>query len=170
MEVKDIIGDLPSKGSNGRRRLEEITYAVLHHDAQIAPESYDPLSRYRAEAAYHIKKGWKRLGYTFKVARDGQVYQCSPLEEIAYHAGNSTYIRNSVGICLDGSFDKQNPSVAQMDALRDLLDWLTERRPDIPKLVRNKIKYHREVRFPPLSTFCPGPQVIDFVKAYRAKS
>jgi len=161
-------GELPSKGSNGRRPLAAIKYAVVHHDAVLAPESYDPISRYHAEATYHVSKGWGRIGYAFKVARDGRIYQLNPLEEIAYHAGNSAYNRNSIGICLDGDFSKQQPSVPQMSALRELLDWLTGQRPDLPLLVRKTIRYHREVRWPPLSTFCPGPVVSDFVKRYRA--
>lgn len=167
MNIVDISKQLPAAGSNGIRKLSEIRFAVVHHEGVLAADVYDHVSRYKTEANFHINKGWKRLGYHFKVARNGSVYQTNPLEEIAFHAGNSTLIRSSFGICVDGDFTKQQPSGAQYDALRELLDELTTRRPDIPWLLRTSIRYHREVRFPPWSTACPGPPLIEFVKGYR---
>jgi len=162
----------------GRRRLADIKYAVIHHDAGIVGDRYDSMSRYIQQANYHITKGWGHLSYTFKISRGGQVFQCFPLEEIGAHAGNGHFFRNSLGICLDGSFDKQEPSPAQLKALTDLMTFLATKCPDMPLLVRSSFYSHREVRgigwpwtklFIRRPTFCAGDVIEEIVKSFRTK-
>lgn len=168
MNIENIVGKIPNRGSNGRRKASDVKYAIVHHDAVYAPPAYSPIARYISEANYHVSnpaKFGKRLAYTFKISAYGQVYQCSPIEEMCYHAGNFLYNKNSIGICLDGDFTRQQVPPAQMKALRDLLDWLCTQRPDMPYLVRSTVKCHSEVRLFP--TACPGPALKEFVKSYR---
>lgn len=170
----DVSKQLPAV-SNGKRKLEDLVYAVVHHDGVKAPKDYDAIALYKREAKDHVKKGWGRLAYHFKIDNKGIVYQCSPLTEIAYHSGNPGYHRNSVGICLDGDFTKQGVPEVQLKALEGLLNYLCKQRPDIPKLVRKNVRYHGEVRgftnskgvFIPNPTACPGKPIIEFVKSYR---
>lgn len=166
MEITDITSKLPWQGSMGRRLLSDIRYAVVHHDGALAFDGHsDIVPRYVSEANYHIGKGWKHIGYTFKIARDGKVYQTLPLNEIGVHAGNYKYFKSSLGICLDGSFDKQSASVEQLRALRDLMDHLANHRPDMPNLLRGGFYAHKEVRL--LPTYCPGPIVAAIAKNFR---
>jgi len=156
---------LPWKGSMGRRKLSDIKYVVFHHDASLAPEKYDAVDLYTHEANYHIKKGWGHLGYSFRIARDGTIYQTVPLEEIGVHAGNYLYFKNSFGVCLDGSFDRQAPSQAQLKAVKDLMIHFAHQRPDLPGVVEKSMYTHQEVRL--LPTYCSGPVIKDLVKTYR---
>lgn len=168
MEIKNIStpgSPLPWKHSMGLRKLSDIKYVVFHHDASLAPETYDAVDLYTHEAAYHISKGWGHLGYSMRIARDGTVYQTVPLEEIGVHAGNYRYFRNSFGVCLDGSFDRQKPSDAQLKAVKDLMVYLAHKRPDLPGVVEKSMYVHKEVRI--LPTFCCGDVVKNIVKTYR---
>ena len=176
MNIIDITKTLPTTGSNGYRKLADIVYAVVHHSAIPSVEPYDPLSRYVSEAAYHIKKGWRRLSYTYLIDTKGDVYLGNPLEQVAYHSGNPALRKNSIGICLDGDFTRHEPTDAQISSLRRLLDHLCYERPDMPKLVRKTVRYHGEVRgftdllgvFHSNPTACPGKPIIEFVKSYRS--
>jgi N-acetyl-anhydromuramyl-L-alanine amidase AmpD len=165
MNILNISGELPWKGSLGRRKKEDIKFVLLHHDASLAGDVYDAKKLYAQEANYHISKGWGHLGYSFRIARDGTIYQTVPYEEIGAHAGNYKYFRNSMGVCLDGSFDKQKPSDAQIKALRDFMDHLSYHSPELPGVVRKSWYSHKEVRTNP--TFCCGPDITKIVQNYR---
>lgn len=177
MEIIQIATKLPSSGSMGRRALSDIKYVVTHHDAALAFDGVqDIIPRYVSEANYHISKGWKHIGYSFKIARDGKIYQTVPYEEIGVQAGNGRLLKNSLGICLDGSFDKQKPSVDQVESLKWLMDHLAYHSHELPGVTRASFYAHREIRgvgfpgtafFIPSFTFCPGPIITDIVKSYR---
>jgi len=161
----DIVDKLPVKMSNGVRQLAGIKHAVIHHDAVFASENYDAVERYKSQAQYHIGKGWNRLSYHVKIDRMGRVYLCAPFNEITWHAGNYKVNLDAIGICLDGDFMKQKPSGVQVGALWDLLNNLTTERPDMPLLVKEKVKTHREVKI--AFTSCPSETLIQLVHAYK---
>ena len=166
MEIIQIASKLPWDKSIGRRKLTDIKYAIVHHDAALAFDGVqDVTPRYISEANYHIGKGWGHLGYSFKIAHDGKVYQTVPLEECGAQAGNYSYFKNSFGICLDGDFSKQKPSDAQLNALRSLMDHLAHHSPELPGITHSSFYAHKEVRV--LPTFCPGDVVKAVVKDYR---
>lgn len=165
MEIKNISAQLPWARSMGRRKLSDIKYVVFHHDASLAPETYDAIDLYRHEAAYHITKGWGHLGYSMRIARDGTVYQTVPYDEIGVHAGNYIYFKNSFGVCLDGSFDRQKPSEAQLKAVKDLMVQLAWHTHELPNVTQKSFYVHKEVRV--LPTFCPGDVIKNIVKTYR---
>lgn len=163
--IENVSAKLPWNRSIGRRRLSDIKYAIVHHDAQVAEKGDNAMERYKNEANYHIKKGWGHLSYTFKITREGKIYQTVPLDECGAHAGNYAYFKNSFGICLDGSFDKQSPSGEQTEALKQLMHHLSYERPDVPNLLRKGFYVHNEVRL--LPTYCPGPVVKGIVVSFR---
>ena len=166
MMIEQIATKLPWKGSMGRRKLSDIKYVIVHHDAGLAFDGVsDILPRYISEANYHIGKGWKHLGYSFKIAKDGKVYQTVPYEEIGVQAGNYAYFRNSFGICLDGDFSKQEVPKAQIDALKELMNHLAYHSPELPGVTKKSFYAHKEVRL--LPTFCPGEVVKKVVKDFR---
>lgn len=176
MDIISVIGQLPFAKSVGRRKLSDIKYVAFHHDASLAPETYDAVDLYKHEAAYHIGKGWGHLGYSFRIARDGKCYQTVPLEEIGYHAGNLRFLKNSFGVCVDGSFDSQAPSEAQLATIRELMGHFALHSHDLPGVTRASMYAHREIRgvgipftrfFVPSFTYCPGPVITNIVKSYR---
>ena len=165
MEITNVIGKLPWEKSVGRRLLKDIQYAVVHHDAALTGDKYDAVSKYVGQAKYHIGKGWGHMSYHLRIARDGKVSQTVPFEEIGYHAGNLKYNKTGIGICLDGDMTKQDSTPAQLSSLRALMLFLSEKRPDMPKLVHGGFYAHKEVRL--LPTACPSPLIATIVKDFR---
>ena len=159
----DITKQLPNTGSNGKRKLSGLRHIVVHHEGVISDKP--TVEKLKADAQYHISKGWKRISYHYCVGRDGQVYVLNPLEEIAYHAGNPAYNKNSFGIVLEGDLSKQRPTDKQVGALWRLLDELCVNRPDLPGITRKTIKTHREVRLE--STTCPSEIIQSLINTYR---
>lgn len=175
MEIKQISANLPWQKSIGRRRLDEIKHVIVHHNGAIAGDVYDAQKLYAQDASYHISKGWGHLGYSFRIARDGSVYQTVSYEEIGAHAGNGHYLKSSLGICLDGDFSRQKPSKMQIDSLRSLMKYLDEST-EVPNITRKGFFGHREVRgigipgtkaFISRFTFCPGEDITNIVRAFR---
>lgn len=164
--ITDLIPQMPMTTSVGIRALAAISQAVVHHEAIFAADKYDVVSRYQSEARYHISKGWGHISYHLKIARDGAIYQVLPFEQVAYHAGNLAVNKRSIGICLDGDFSKQAPSPAQTSSLQTVMRWLSTQRPDIPKLDHKGFYGHREVKLFG-GTYCPGPDILIRVKAFR---
>lgn len=144
MEIINIIKDLPRKGEFAQRQLGVISTIIVHHSATLMglfkPASFakwhmDPNGSLRAPA----------ICYHFDIEEDGTIYQANTLESIAWHAGNAN--RFSIGIELNGNFEKENPTDAQLHSLR----WLTAQLEQ--KLGKKLVqKGHKEVQ----ATACPG--------------
>ena len=138
---------------------------IVHHNASLSGDIYDAKQLYAQDANYHIGKGWGHLGYSFRIARNGVVYQTVPYEEIGIHAGNYKYLKNSIGVCLDGDFTRQKPSKLQIEALQMLMNHLSYQSPKLPNITRKSWYVHGEVRL--LPTACPGQDIKDLVQEYR---
>jgi N-acetylmuramoyl-L-alanine amidase len=82
---------------------------------------------------WHLKRGWKDIGYHFVIKRDGEIEDGRDLdgdgdifEEIGAHTVG--YNKNSIGICLVGGVSEKNVNIAednftdmQWRSLRNLL-------------------------------------------------
>lgn len=136
-----------------------ISTVVIHHDAVIMPARYNTLARLQKEALEHAAKGWGHISYHFSIDNVGDIYQCLPETEVGYHCGNLAINRKSIAIKLDGNFEVQKPTVKQLQALKDLLVWLTTQRPDLPKIVRASVKGHRDIK----ATACPGKNLYPLI-------
>ena len=147
MEIKNISHDLPFKSSIGIRPLHSIEMAVVHHTGTKAGiAGYDFMARARSFANYHISKGWGHIAYHYMIDRNGKVYQCYSETEIGAQAGVWDINKKSLAICLDGDFVLERPTAVQIGALWGMLDYLTRERPDLPLLVKQTVRTHREVR------------------------
>ena len=156
--ITDIIGDLPRTGSNGTMNKNSMKYIVVHHDAEWRPDVYDSLARYKAQAQYHVSKGWKHISYHFSIDNVGEVFQMNPINEVGWHAGNYWVNRSSIGIKFDGNMEQQDLTEAQIKAYKDLINYLTTQRPDLPNILGNSIRTHAQVRLAP--TACPGKKTM----------
>ena len=154
MRIIDITKKLPWKQSNGKLDLKKVNMLVVHHEAVYMPNSYNTLNRIIADARYQIVKGFGHYAYHYTIDNIGDIYLCVPENEVNYHAGNLPVNKNSLAVVLQGNMEIQQPTAKQVKALTDLCDYLFEKRPDIPKLVKSGLKMHKEVRTSP--TACPG--------------
>lgn len=161
--MEDLRRKLQVTGSNGRRKLRDVTHAVIHHTAMNVPKNIE--GHLKGIAAYHVRKGWRRIGYHVAIAPDGTRYLLNDFEEKVWHAGNYEMNLKSIGVVLLGNLESNRPTPEAIASLWGYLDELTTRRPDMPKLLRDTIKTHSEVRYRP--TACPGGIMKKVIHAYK---
>lgn len=128
-----------TKSSHIIRSLNVITRIIIHHSAT---SSGDVQSFHR----YHIdNNGWYGVGYHYVILKDGTVQQGRPLDVQGAHAGGNN--ADSIGICLVGNFETEQPTAAQYQALADLISFVES------LLGRSlSIQLHSDVN----NTACPG--------------
>ena len=85
-----------------RRALADIRTGIWHYDAVHAPDAYDPVERYIAQARYHIGKVWGyderrqplygfTLMYHYRVSRDGRIWWVNNPELITWQARGANH-------------------------------------------------------------------------------
>jgi len=127
-------------------------YIVIHHSG-VDTGSAKGMDRYHREVR-HMENG---LAYHFVIGNgngmwDGQITVgrrwVKQLD--GGHLASEAQNRYSIGICLVGNFDRQNPTAKQMQALRALVKALTAR----CELSGSAVKTHQEINV--IGTRCPG--------------
>lgn len=127
---------------------------ILHH-AQAKTCSVEDIHQ------WHLKKGWSGIGYHFLVRKDGTIYQGRPEDTIGAHAKGANH--DSIGICAEGDFMKEEMNPLQLNALIDLVSYIKN------KYHLSSIKRHKDVA----STDCPGTHfhfLQLFLKSYCFRS
>ena len=110
---------------------------ILHH-ADATTCSAEDIHR------WHKNNGWAGAGYHFLVRKNGKVYRLRPEQYVGAHASGSN--SDSIGICFEGNFDKEQMCTAQINAGKELVAYLKE------KYKISKVQRHKDV----CSTSCPG--------------
>lgn len=110
---------------------------ILHHAAAVTC-SADQIH------AWHLANGWSGIGYHFFVRKDGTVYRGRPEDTVGAHAGGSN--SDSIGVCFEGSFDKEEMPAVQRRAGTELVTYLKK------KYGVTTVQRHSDVN----ATGCPG--------------
>lgn len=119
-----------------RRKYEDITAIVLHHSAgRGSIENVDKM---------HRERGYTCIGYHYYITRDGELHGGRPIEYIGAHAKGHN--KNTIGICLEGDFRKDEPTDEQIQLLGLIVKHLMINVPTI-KTIYN----HRDL----CKTLCP---------------
>jgi hypothetical protein len=149
---------------------------AVHHTAE--PISGTSLSATAAEVRnvqsthMHRDDPMADIGYHYLIDRAGRVVEGRPMYAQGAHASGDNNIGN-IGICLLGNFASQDnrgaayrtaqrPTAEQLQTLDRLLDELRA----IYGIERSQVQGHRELK----STECPGEELSQWVKRYRATS
>lgn len=139
----DIVNTLAKdpKRTYATRSLSSIRQIVIHHSATTSGSA-------AAYAKYHVEnRGWPGIGYHFVIDKDGTINLTNYLETISYHvSGQNT---RSIGICLTGNFDIQQPTTAQLNSVVRLIRFLSD------QLGRLPIKGHNDYA----AKSCPGNNI-----------
>lgn len=132
MEI--IETNLTFRGMDTRRKTEQI---ILHHAAATicSPEDIH---------RWHLNNGWAGAGYHFLVRKNGTIYRLRPENKVGAHAYGSNY--NSIGICFEGNFMKEEMPDKQKEAGKELVSYLKN------KYNITVVQAHRDV----CATSCPG--------------
>ena len=102
-----------------KRGLSEIDSVVIHHSATESgtAESY---------ARYHVdENSWPGIGYHYVINKNGSIEQTQLLKTVSYHTTGQN--QRSVGICLTGNYDIQQPPPVQVEAAINLIRYLQGR-------------------------------------------
>lgn len=105
--------------------MREINKLIVHCSATAEGKDYS-LDTIRK---WHLKRGWRDIGYHYVIQRDGTTEEGRPLEQIGAHVKGMN--RNSIGICYIGGVEaekkngkwiaKDTRTDEQKQALEDLL-------------------------------------------------
>lgn len=149
-EINYKWGDGLSKGNKPKK-------LVIHHLATTNPESPQDIHK------MHLDRGWSGIGYHFYIRKDGTIYRGRPENVIGAHARGGNY--NTLGICIEGDFEKNGLNEVQKNSLINLGTYLSLKYP-----IKDIIP-HRDVT----DTLCPGKlfpmesvksSIIEKIKSY----
>lgn len=114
------------------------TDTIVVHHAAAANCSPDDIHR------IHLMNAWAGIGYHFYIRKDGSIYRGRPINTIGAHvSGNNS---NSIGICFEGNFEKEEMTSSQLASGKELILYLKGIYPSA------NVKKHCDLN----STACPG--------------
>ena len=153
-----------------KRDVAGITQIVVHHSAYRQDDQTDD-ARMRAMQGWHQNKDWGQnefgagLMYHFFVSKTGIVYQVNDLDDLTWTDFDNY---SSLSVILDGSFEREKPTVEQLQSLEWLLNELSFNRPQFPA-GQADVKAHREVQatINRGGTECCGRNLLPYVIEYR---
>ena len=119
-----------------RNTTEQI---VCHHSGVTVLQSVEVIHDYHKNT-----KGWAGIGYHFYIRKDGSIYRGRPENTVGAHAVGANY--NSIGICFEGNFSKEEMGQPQLKAGQELIAYLKE------KYNISKVVGHRDID----NSECPG--------------
>ncbi|GAB1421539.1 hypothetical protein MASR2M15_17100 [Anaerolineales bacterium] len=126
--------------------------AVIHHSVVYNP---DDAMTAKVVQNLHFRKGWADVAYHFMVGQNGAIFEGRELDARGTHvAGFNT---GSVGICLLGNFEIDNPTIMQIESTRRLLQWLSYR------LALTHLAGHQDFNH---ETQCPGAHLIPLLQNF----
>jgi hypothetical protein len=106
----------------------------------------------------HVKPPWPDIPYHYYIFWDGRVAECRD----ARFVGDTNTTYDPTGhllICLEGNLSTEQPTVAQLDSLKQMLAW-TARKYNVPRI---RIGSHGDYA----DTDCPGKNLKPMIPALR---
>jgi len=139
MEIINLVDKLPRHPTKqyAKRELSELKYLVIHHSGTAEGDAF-------SFAKYHVEaRNWPGIGYDYVISKNGTIYKVNNLTTVNYHVGNAN--RESVGVCLVGNFEAEDPTDKQYLALSELAIVLCQE-------YKLEVKKHGDL----MNTTCPG--------------
>jgi len=125
-------------------------WIIVHNSAvsrEKNPEQFDSINN------YHKSKGWGMIGYHYLLEPNGIIKKGRAENQVGAHCYQEGMNYNSIGICLTGYFDIEEPTKEQKEALADLVKELQKKY----KIPDENVVGHRH--FAPKT--CPGTNIPD---------
>lgn len=123
---------------NGSLATRVKTERIILHHAAASQCSVDDIDR------WHKQKDYSCIGYHFFIRKDGTIYRGRQENAVGAHAYQNNY--NSIGICFEGDFEKEQMTDTQVEAGKELVAYLKN------KYNISKVQKHSDVN----NTSCPG--------------
>lgn len=135
--------------SQRSRNINTINGITIHHSASTNDNSIREI--YDIQHEKFIKIG---VCYTFIIRKNGDIIKCHKFNEFVSHAPNAN--TSDISICIDGNFDIENPTNAQIESLKYLIKYIKN------QFNITKIRGHQDV--PGNATACPGKNLEEIIK------
>lgn len=112
--------------------------------------------KFKSELGYFI-------GYHFVITGDGKITRTRNDHEEGAHTETADYMNlKSIGICLTGNFENEQPSDAQLSSLENLI---TELKTTYQQITDDHVSYHGAFD----DTKCCGKNLIEYMKNRKKK-
>ncbi len=135
---------------------------TVHHTQAVLEDNRQAPARFRQHQRLHqVDRGWPDLAYHLMIDRIGNVYQGRPLE-VRGDTATSYDPTGHLLPCLEGDFNLQDPTAAQIDALGTIIAWMMATYEITPDLVSG----HRDFA----DTSCPGDRVYPLLDGVRERA
>ena len=106
---------------DGMEELKKVDYLIVHHTASTRDMTAAEIH------AEHLNLGWLGIGYHFYIRKDGSVWRGRPEDGVGSHCEG--YNSVSLGICLSGNFEIEEPTLEQLNSLKSLIRELKAKHP-----------------------------------------
>ncbi len=154
----------------GKGKKHEIKLITIHHTATPQRPSVPLSTKMRNLQAFSqredkldtgkVKPAWFDIPYHYYISADGQIAEGRELK----YVGDTNTEYDPTGhalIVLEGSFDKEQPTPAQIDALKKMVAWLAGKY----KVAAENIKGHSDYA----TTACPGENLKKLLSELRVE-
>lgn len=137
------------------------TGIVIHNMGTGSPlykswEKNGSISCLKSIEKHHVSTNkWDAIGYHLIIMPDGTIWEGRPLDVVGAHVAGKNTTR--IGVLVYGSFDVEQPTLEQIQSLKDVLIYLKNIYPI------KKILTHKELA----STKCPGSELQKVVDILR---
>ena len=110
---------------------------------------------------YHRNLGWAGIGYHFVIRQDGTIERGRYIDTVGAHCYEHN--GNTVGICLSGNFNYDQPTKKQLNSAKKLTAWLCQKYHLDPHS-DSTLLGHRDLI---LGTNCPGMNLYEDLDELR---
>lgn len=127
-------------------------YIIIHHTASTSEMTVESIHQ------QHLNQGWAGIGYNLYINKQGEVWEGRPEEMSGAQCEGFNSI--SIGVCLSGNFEEEEPNVNQITSLIELLHYLRTKYPNV------EIVGHKDLN----ATACPGKNLYSKLGSIIANS
>src|ERR1051325_8363136 len=98
-------------------------YIIVHHSASSRDgTTLQDINNWHKARSFPLSKLGYYVGYHYVIFADGKMVQTRNEDEVGAHAKEGGMNFKSIGICLTGNFEQEEPTIAQLDSLHKAID------------------------------------------------
>ena len=135
---------------------ENVKFIIVHQSATKKIEtSFEKIKK------FHLYQGMGNIAYHYFIEASGRLRKGRNESTCGTHTRASQMNSKSLGICLAGEFNNEDPEPTQLKTLASLLNNLLTKY----KISKDKVLGHREVYNS--ATECPGDSLNEWLVSWR---
>jgi hypothetical protein len=158
-------GSKPQPIPESRKQVP--VWITIHHAGELWKQGADPAEFVRRMQIWGQNRPklekpprdtyWPDLPYHFMIAPDGRIFEGRPVE---YEPETNTKysVNGNIGVEMMGDFEKQRPSIEQLQACVAITAWLCK----TYKIKPDHVRTHMDAA--PDQTDCPGKDFYRYIK------